>query len=442
MHDVIVIGAGPSGLAAARELVGGGLDVVLLEARDRVGGRTWTVPAGDTEVDLGGQWVGPTQHHLLGLIKEFGLQTSPTPVAGSNVLLLGGQTHEYTGTIPRISLLALLQLQRTLWAIDRRAKRIDFTAARTADEERWDALSLADWMHDRRIRADVDAIVRTAMRVVFGLEAEQIPFLRLLQYVRAAGGVMPLVDTPEGAQDSRIVGGAQQVSQRLAAELGDRLHLSAPAAQVRIREGTVTVTTRGGEEFQATRIISAVPPNKAAEITWMPGLAPGRRRWLEGHHMGQTLKTQILYEEAFWSDQGRSGGIVWADGPLDVAFDNTTADGTPCLVVFATGDRGHRLGAMTDADRRQLVLSSLATVLGDNATRPTAYLDCDWSQEEFSGGCPVATLGLAAVPAGFDPTEPDGPIHWAGTETSTVWRGYIDGAIAAGRRAAGQVLAA
>lgn len=442
MHDVVVIGAGPSGLAAARDLVAGGRDVVVLEARDRVGGRTWTVPLQDTLVDLGGQWVGPTQHHLLGLIDEFGLATSPTPTAGRNVLVLGGSEHTYSGTIPRISVLALVQLQRALWALDRRAKRIEWSAARTPDEERWDSLSFADWMHDRRVRPDVDAIMRTAMRVVFGLEAEQIPLLRLLQYVRAAGGVMPLVDTPEGAQDARIVGGAQQLSQRMADGLGDRVRLGAVVRRVETRSDGVAVVLQDGESVTANDLVVAIPPNRAATISWLPALEPKRRKWIDGHQMGQTLKTQILYDENFWTAQGRSGEVVWADGPLDVCFDNTTGDGTPCLVVFATGDRGRRLGAMPDADREQLVLSTLAGVLGDAARRPAAYIDCDWSTEVHSGGCPVATLGLATASPGFDPTARDGRIAWAGTETSTVWRGYIDGAIAAGRRAATQILTA
>jgi monoamine oxidase len=441
-HDVVVIGAGPSGLAAARDLTASGRDVVVLEARDRVGGRTWTVPLNDTEVDLGGQWVGPTQHHLLGLIDEFGLTTSPTPTAGRNVLVLGNQQHTYSGTIPRISVLALAQMQRTLWALDRRAKRIAWSAARTPDEERWDSVSFADWMHDRRIRADVDALMRTAMRVVFGLEAEQIPLLRLLQYVRAAGGVMPLVDTPDGAQDSRIVGGAQQLSQRMADELGDRVRLDAAVKRIDTKSDGVEVVLHDGESLTASDLVVAIPPNRAAAITWLPALPPRRRKWIDGHQMGQTLKTQILYAENFWNAQGRSGEVVWADGPLDVCFDNTTGDGTPCLVVFATGDRGHRLGAMPEAERRDLVLSTLASVLGDAARHPTAYIDCDWSTEVHSGGCPVATLGLATASPGFDPTARDGRIAWAGTETSTVWRGYIDGAIAAGRRAATQVLTA
>ena len=442
MHDVVVIGAGPSGLAAARDLVASGRDVVVLEARDRVGGRTWSVPLDDTVVDLGGQWVGPTQHHLLGLLDEFGMATSPTPTSGRNVLVLGSTQHTYSGTIPRISVLALVQLQRSLWALDRRAKRIEWSAARTPDEERWDSLSFADWLHDRRVRADVDVIMRTAMRVVFGLEAEEIPLLRLLQYIRAAGGVMPLVDTPDGAQDSRVVGGMQQLSQRLADELDHRVRLSAVVTRVETKDDRVEIVIADGETVTATDVVVAVPPNRAAAIKWLPALPDKRRKWLEGHNMGQTLKTQILYRENFWNAQGKSGEVVWADGPLDVCFDNTTGDGTPCLVVFATGDRGHRLGAMAPEDRRELVLSCLADTLGEAARHPTAYVDHDWSTEVHSGGCPVATLGLATASPGFDPTDRDGRIAWAGTETSTVWRGYIDGAIAAGRRAASQVLIA
>lgn len=438
-HDVVVVGAGPSGLAAATTLVSGGLDVVVLEARDRVGGRTWTVDVDGSPVDLGGQWVGPTQHHLLDVIAHLGLSTSPTPTTGASMLVLQDRTVSYRGTIPRLSVLSLVQLQRALWDIDRQARRVDSATVRSAREAQLDGMSLAEWMRARHVRPDVESVVRTAMRIVFGHEAEAIPFLRFLQYVRAAGGVMPLVDTAGGAQDARIVGGAQQVSEGLAGPLGDRVRLGTPVTGVRVGDGVDVVTASGS--VAARHLVMAVPPRLAAELDWAPGLSPVRQRWLASHEMGTTLKTQILYDRPFWRDADRSGEVVWADGDLDVAFDNSQDDGRAGLVVFATGDRGRRLGRLAPDARRRTVLANLVDALGDDAGHPEAYIDHDWDTEPLSGGCPVATPTLGAPVAGFDPTIPDGPVHWAGTETSTVWRGYIDGAIAAGRRAATDILA-
>lgn len=128
--------------------------------------------------------------------------------------------------------------------------------------------------------------------------------------------------------------------------------------------------------------------------------------------------------------------------PLDVAFDNTTGHGGAGLVVFATGARGRALGATPAADRQQVVVDELAAVLGQPARHLRAVVDHDWDTEAFSGGCPVSSPSPThAPPVGFDPTARDGRVAWAGTETATSWRGYVDGAIAAGQRAAAQVLA-
>lgn len=442
MHDTLVVGAGPSGLTVARWLHEAGQDVLVLEARDRVGGRTWTVTLDDgTSVDLGGQWVGPSQHHLRGLLDEFGLATEPTPVQGRSTLVHGGHRQAYRGTIPRLPALALLQLQRGLWALDLQSGRVDLDDDTAAARE-LAALSLAEWLRRRRVRPEVEAIVRTAMRVVFGEEAEAVSMLRLLQYARAAGGVMPLVETAGGAQDARVVGGMQQVSERLAATLGDRVRRERAVVAVDAGPDQVRATTADGRTEEARDLVVAVPPHLAAGWEWSRGLPERRRRWAAAHVMGRTLKTQLTYDRPFWRDAGLNGEVVWADGPLDVAFDNTTAAGGAGLVVFATGARGRALGAMPPEERQALVVEELAATLGPAARFPRDVVDHDWDSEPFSGGCPVSSPAPDLdAPVGFDATRRDGRVAWAGTETATTWRGYVDGAIAAGQRAAAQVLA-
>lgn len=437
MHDVIVIGAGPSGLTAARWLQAASRDVLVLEARERVGGRTWTTTTEDgTSVDLGGQWVGPSQHHLRALLDEFRLRTEPTPVAGSSSLVLPDRTVTYRGTIPRLTVVALVQLQRALWALDRQTGTVT-PATVTPATRHLERRTLADWLQARRVRADVEDVVRTAMRVVFGLEAEEISLLRALQYARAAGGVMPLVDTAGGAQDARVVGGMQQVSERLATGLGDRVRLARPVVEVDAESHQVVVTTADGTVERARDVVVAVPPQLAADWTWPRGLPDDRRRWAGAHVMGTTVKVHLLYDRPFWRDVGHSGEVVWADGRIDVTFDNTTTAGGAGLVVFATGARGRALGALSATDRRVAVLEEVAGALGPAARAPRAVAEHDWDTEVYTGGCPVASPAPShAVPVGFDPTRRDGRVAWAGTETATTWRGYVDGAVAAGQRAA------
>ena len=441
MHDVLVIGAGPSGLTAARWLHASGREVLVLEARDRVGGRTWTTTTGDgTCVDLGGQWVGPSQHHLRALLDEFGLSTEPTPVAGTSSLVLPDRTVTYRGTIPRLAVVALTQLQRALWALDRQSGAVS-PAIVTSTTRRLERRTLADWLRARRVRDDVEDVIRTAMRVVFGLEAEEVSLLRALQYARAAGGVMPLVDTAGGAQDARVVGGMQQVSERLAAGLGERVRLARPVVEVDAGPDQVVVTTADGAIERARDVVVAVPPQLAVGWSWPRGLPDDRRQWADAHVMGTTVKTQLLYDRPFWRDAGHSGEVVWADGRLDVTFDNTTTAGGAGLVVFATGARGRALGALSADARRSIVLDEVAAVLGPAARTPRAVAEHDWDTEVYSGGCPVASpTPSRAVPVGFDPARRDGRVAWAGTETAATWRGYVDGAVAAGQRAAAQVL--
>ena len=438
MPDVTVVGAGLSGLTAARTLHVAGADVRVLEARDRVGGRTFSVPLGGDVLDLGAQWVGPDQKRAHALAAGAGLELFPTPDDGQTLVELGGEQRRYTGTIPPLGLLDLAQLQRTIWSADLRSR---WTARKPDRLARYHGLTLADWERERGLREPVRALIDGGMRVVFGAEADEIALTEFLDYAAAADGLMSLVETEGGAQDSRIVGGTQQLSQHLAGLLGDGVvRVQQRAQAIATRNGRLVVQT-GDEEHVSDQLIVAVPPNIAREIRFDVELPPARRTWLDRSTMGATTKALVTYDRDFWHDDGLSGGVVCPAGdPITVVYDNSTPSGQAGLVCFVVGDAARRL---TDPEvRRRAVLDRLADWFGEAARTPTAYRDLAWQDEPFTGGCPVALpeAGAEVVPR-RDTVASAGAVHFAGTETATSWRGFLEGAIEAGERAARQALA-
>ncbi len=224
--DVVVIGAGFSGLAAAAQLESLGLDVVVLEARDRVGGRVLNHElAGGEVVEVGGQWVGPTQHALLGLAADLGVATFPTHVDGANLIEYRGRVRRYSGTIPRINPIVLVDLERGRRKLNRMADAVPTDepwAAGRATE--WDRITFGEWLR-RNVRSRGGRMLVTlAIRSVFGTEPEDMSLLHVLFYLSSAGGFDALVDTEGGAQESRFVGGSQLVAIRMAERLGRPCH--------------------------------------------------------------------------------------------------------------------------------------------------------------------------------------------------------------------------
>lgn len=444
MHDcdVVVVGAGLAGLTAARELAGAGLDVQVLEARDRVGGRTLNHSVGerpDDVVELGGQWVGPTQHEVMALAEELGLATYPTHAEGKNLFEMDlGKVKRYSGTIPMLGPLVMADYGRADLRLKRLIKKVSAEAPWEApNAKELDEQSFATWIRGAaRTRVAREAIA-AACRAVFAVEPADVSLLHVLFYAASSGGWDDLLDTEGGAQQDRIVGGSQLISLRMAEELGDRVQLSAPVRAIRTEPDGVVVG-----ELRARRAIVAVPPVLAGRIEYDPPLPAPRDQLTQRMPMGSVIKTMTIYDEPFWREDGLSGSALSLPGPAQVIFDNTPPNGSPGVVLgFLEARDARALGRVTEAERREAVVGGLARIFGPRAAKPSGYVEKDWSAEPYSRGCYAGVLGPGAWTAyGTWLRKPIDRIHWAGTETATRWMGYFDGAVQSGKRAAAEVM--
>jgi monoamine oxidase len=443
--DVVVVGAGLAGLAAARALRAAGRDVVVLEARDRVGGRTLNEPIGDGKVvEIGAQWVGPTQDRVLNLIAELGLETFPTYGEGANLFERGGRVRRYRGTIPRLNPVALAEAGVVLSRVNRLARRVDpaepWAASRAAD---WDAQTFETWIR-RRVRTGAARdLMRLVINAVWAAEPRDVSLLHMLFYVSSAGSIEALLDTEGGAQQDRVVGGTQLIADRMAEELGDAVVLGAPVHAIVHGDAGVGVGTKE-VSISARRAIVAVAPPLAGRITYDPPLPAVRDGLSTRMAMGTVVKCMAIYERPWWREEGLSGQAISADGPVSVVFDNSPPDGTPgVLLAFFEGKAARDASALTDAERRRIVGECLARLFGPAARDPQGYVDRAWANEEWTRGCYGAFMPPGAwSDHGQALRAPIGPLHWAGTETATVWSGYMDGAVRSGERAADEALAA
>lgn len=439
--QVIVIGAGLSGLRAATQLRAAGVDVLVLEARDRVGGRTLTEVVEGVAYDRGAQWVGPSQKRMLALISELGLTTFPTHVEGKAILDVLGKQKRYRGTIPPFRVLDLLRVHRSLRKMDKLAREVD---AATPDEapDAWqqDSETLQRFV-EQQLTARPLAALAPAIRVIFGAEMQELSLLWFLTYCASSGGFKHLIETKGGHQQDRLVEGMGSIAPKLAAKLGQRVVLGTPVRRVVHDEDKVVVHTDRGV-WRARRVIAALPPNLCNLIEWDPFLPAAREQLHQKMSMGSTTKVIAIYEQPFWRDEGLSGEVVCDRGPFSIIYDNSPEDGScGALVGFVVARDARELQDLSERRRDDRLRDALGSFFGEEARSPEHLLVQDWGREPWTRGCPVgnAPPGLltAAAPALQDPV---GRVHWAGTETATEQVGFMEGALEAGDRAAAEVL--
>ncbi|MBI4261489.1 MAG: flavin monoamine oxidase family protein [Actinobacteria bacterium] len=441
--DVAVVGAGVAGLVAARDLTAAGRSVVVLEARDRVGGRLVNAEIGEGRiVEMGGQWVGPTQDRVAALLAELGVETFPTFDTGDRLVFLAGKRHRYRGDYPRVNPLVLADLGQALYRLGRMSRRIPLDRPwEAAGAGEWDGETLETWIRRKTRTRAARAMLRTTVELVFATEPASLSLLHALFYMRSGTSLETLIGVTGGAQQDRVVGGAHVLAARIAAGLGGAVRLASPVRSIR-RDGDGARVEGDGFEAGAGHVVVAVPPALAGRIAYEPLLPAARDQLTQRMPMGSTIKVNVVYEEPFWREEGLSGQAFDPDLPLNASFDNSPPEGAPgVLVGFFDARQARRYGAADPAERRRVALECLARYFGPRASRPAGYHDLDWSAEEWTRGCYGAHVG-PGVWTQYGPAlrEPVGRIHWAGSETAEVWNGYIDGAVESGHRAASEVL--
>ncbi|MFI4975466.1 MAG: flavin monoamine oxidase family protein [Caulobacterales bacterium] len=439
--DVIVIGAGMAGLKAAQQLIWDGRTVIVVEAKDRVGGRLKAAEVAGRVVDLGGQWVGARHSMLLAEAERLGIAAYPQYAAGKTVMQLLGKVVAFSGSTPKMSPLALLELAALQSRWDREMKQVPVDAPWTAPKAReWDAQTLESWIVQNLHTGEAREFARLVPRGAWAAEASQISYLWFLDALRGGEGLAQLMGVKDGVLDAKFEGGMHQIARRMAEELGDRLVLGAAVRRIVHDERGARVETDKGH-FGARFVIVAAPPASAARIEFEPPLPAARDGLHQRMPMGAIIKACVAYERPFWRDLGFSGQVATDDDVLGIVMEDTQSAGPAVLLCFIEGKRALEMSAAGREARLVAVVDSLARFFGPEAENPIGYEDNDWMMEPWTHGY-VGTMPPGVMTRfGHALREPCGRIHWAGSETSVEWPGYIEGALRSGQRAAREVLA-
>ncbi|MFB6672063.1 flavin monoamine oxidase family protein [Streptomyces sp. NPDC056390] len=444
---MVIVGAGLAGLAAARALTEAGRAVVVLEARDRVGGRTENGHFADGQwIETGGQWIGAGQHRMYELLAEFGLETFTSFTKGDLLV------HREDQVVRVSSLDALGEEGEADEADDvRRAiERVDAVVTSVDPDRPWasadaaalDAQTFRTWIQENARSEAEEGYLEGVALGVFATEAAEMSALHVFATLAGCTDTASVMALDAGPQTHRVLGGSVALSQRIAAELGDRVRLGDPVRGVRHDSSGVVIVTRGGRSYRAGHVILTLPPTLAGRLEYDPVLPGWRDQLTQRLPMGSVMKLFLRYESPFWRERGLSGQILADSGDVALVVDNTPPDyDGGILLAFLDGNAATRWGQRTRAERRAMLVECVAGYLGDTAREPVEYLEKDWSGDEWArGGYGAYVTPGTWVAHGRALNEPVGRIHWAGSDYSSDWNGYMEGAVRSGEAAAAAII--
>jgi len=450
-RDVVIIGAGPAGLTAARRLSQAGKTVAVLEARDRVGGRTWSDTIDGTFLEIGGQWIAPEQTAIQDLAAELGLEIFQRHRDGDSVFIdKEGNRHRFTGDFP-VKPETLEEMRKLRAELTRLSLEVDPAAPwehpRAAE---YDEITFDAWLRAQSDDAEARLIIGNFISgAMLTKPKHSFSLLQAIFFGASAGSFENLVDE-DILLDKRVVGGMQSVSIRIAEELGsDNVFLDNPVRELHWEDSgegapATVIAITDHIRVSARHAILAVPPNLYSRIQYVPALPRAQQVAHQHHSMGLVIKVHASYARPFWREQGLSGtGFGYYNVVQDI-YDNTNhGDERGTLVGFIVERDAEKVWALPEKERRETILDSLSEYLGDEARNPVAFYLSDFGAEEWTRGAYGTSYDLGGLSRwGATQNQPVGPIFFASSDIQGFGYQHVDGAVRIGQDTAARILEA